>query len=88
MLTLYFAPGASSTAPHIVLHEIGVRFDSHPISLAKKEQRSPTYLAMRRRAEAVVQFVYPATDEKQCYGRNHGLGRPVQQAARSTVHAT
>ena len=23
MLTLYFAPGASSMAPHIALHEIG-----------------------------------------------------------------
>lgn len=46
MLTLYFAPGASSMAPHIALHEVGVPFDSFPVSLAKKETRAPAYLAI------------------------------------------
>jgi glutathione S-transferase len=46
MLTLYFAPGSSSMAPHIALHEIGVPFESRPISLAKKENRTPAYLAI------------------------------------------
>ncbi len=46
MLTLYFTPGASSMAPHIALHEVGVPFDSRPISLAKKETRAPAYLAI------------------------------------------
>jgi glutathione S-transferase len=46
MLTLYFAPGASSMAPHIALHEIGVAFESRPISFARKEQREPTFLAI------------------------------------------
>ena len=46
MLTLYFAPGSSSMAPHIALHEIGVPFESRPISLAKKENRTPAYLAL------------------------------------------
>jgi len=46
MLTLYFAPGSSSMAPHIALHEIGVPFESRPISLGKKEQRQAAYLAI------------------------------------------
>lgn len=46
MLTLYFCPGSSSMAPHIALHEIGAPFESRPISLAKKENRAPAYLAI------------------------------------------
>ena len=44
MLTLYFAPGSSSMAPHIALHEIGAPFEGRPISFARKETRSPAYL--------------------------------------------
>jgi len=46
MLTLYFAPGASSMAPHIALHEIGVPFTAKPISLARKETQTPEFLAI------------------------------------------
>ena len=46
MLTLYFAPGSSSMAAHIALHEIGVPFESHPISFARKETRAPAFLAI------------------------------------------
>jgi glutathione S-transferase len=46
VLTLYFCPGSSSMAPHIALHEIGTPFESRPISLAKKENREPAFLAL------------------------------------------
>ena len=46
MLTLFFSPGSSSMAPHIALHEVGAPFESRPISLAKKENRTPAYLAI------------------------------------------
>jgi glutathione S-transferase len=45
MLTFYFAPGASSMAVHIALHEIGAPFEGRPISLAKGEQQAPDFLA-------------------------------------------
>jgi glutathione S-transferase len=33
-------------APHIALHEIGCAFEGKPISLAKKENREPAFLAI------------------------------------------
>lgn len=46
MLALYFAPGSSSMAVHIALHEIGAPFDGLPLSFHRKENRSPNYLAL------------------------------------------
>jgi len=46
MLTLYFAPGSSSMAVHIALHEIGVPFEARPMSFRKNDLRSPEYLAL------------------------------------------
>ena len=46
MLTLYFAPGSSSMAAHIALHEVGAPFESRPLSFGKREQRQPAYLAI------------------------------------------
>jgi glutathione S-transferase len=45
-LTLYFSPGSSSMAVHIALHEIGVPFESRPLSLAKRQQDSPDFRAL------------------------------------------
>ena len=46
MLTLYFAPGSSSMAPHIALHEIGTPFESRPLSFGTKENRDPAFLTI------------------------------------------
>jgi len=46
MLTLYFAPGSSSMAPHIALQEIGVPFEAVPVSFAKNETRAAAFLAV------------------------------------------
>src|SRR3712207_6231880 len=46
MLTLYFAPGSSSMAAHIALHEVGAPFERRPISLGRKENRAPEYVAV------------------------------------------
>ena len=46
MLTLFFAPGASSMAVHIALHEAGAAFEARPLSFRRREHRSPAYLAL------------------------------------------
>jgi glutathione S-transferase len=40
MLTLYFAPGASSFAVHIALHEIGAPFEAKPMSFHNHDTRA------------------------------------------------
>jgi glutathione S-transferase len=44
MLTLYFAPGSSSFAAHIALHEVGADFEARPMSFRNNDMRSPEYL--------------------------------------------
>ena len=44
MLTLYCAPGSSSMAAHIALHEVGAEFDVRPMSFRKNDMRLPEYL--------------------------------------------
>ena len=46
MLTLYFAPGASSFAVHIALHEIGAPFQARPMSFRNHDTRSPEFLKL------------------------------------------
>jgi glutathione S-transferase len=45
-LALYFAPGASSMAPHIALHEIGEPFEARAVSFARNETRGEDFLAV------------------------------------------
>src|SRR5262249_17152412 len=44
MLTLYFAPGSSSMAAHIALHEVGADFEPRPMSFKRSDMRSPDFL--------------------------------------------
>lgn len=44
MLALYYAPGACSMAPHIVLEEGGEKYEPKRMDLAKGEQKTPEYL--------------------------------------------
>jgi glutathione S-transferase len=44
MLTLYYAPGACSLAPHIALEEAGDRYELSRVDLASNQQSSPEYL--------------------------------------------
>ena len=46
MLTLYFAPGASSMAPHIALHEIAAPFAAVAVSFRNNETRGADFLAV------------------------------------------
>jgi glutathione S-transferase len=44
MLTLYFAPGSSSMAAHIALHEVGADFEARSMSFGNNDTRSPEFL--------------------------------------------
>lgn len=46
MLTLFLAPGSSSMAPHIALHEVGAAFTPRLVSLKRRENRAPEFLAL------------------------------------------
>ena len=44
MLTLFFAPGSSSMAPHIALHEVGATFEAKPMSFKHNDMRKAEFL--------------------------------------------
>ena len=54
MLTFYHAPGSSSMAAHIALHEVGASFESRVVSFSRKEQRSPEFLAINPEGKVPV----------------------------------
>lgn len=57
MLTFYFAPGTSSMAPHIALHEVGASFEGRPLSLATNEQREADFRAINPEAKVPALLV-------------------------------
>jgi glutathione S-transferase len=57
MLTLYFAPGSSSMAVHIALHEIGVPFEARPMSFRKNDMRSQKFLALNPEGKVPVLLI-------------------------------
>lgn len=44
MLKLFFAPGSSSMAPHIALHEAGATFEGKPMSFKQNDMGKADYL--------------------------------------------
>ncbi len=46
MLKLFWAPGACSTAPHLVLEEIGAPYQPVKLNLREGDQRKPEFLAL------------------------------------------
>ncbi len=57
MLTLFFAPGSSSMAPHIALHEVGAAFEARPMSFHRREMREPWFLALNPEGKVPVLLV-------------------------------
>ncbi len=51
MLTLYFSPGACSTASHIGIEETGASYEEKPTLLAKGEQKTESYLKINPRGK-------------------------------------
>ena len=51
MLTLFYSPGACSTASHIAIEETGAPYEARAVALAKGEQRSPDYLQVNPRGK-------------------------------------
>jgi glutathione S-transferase len=54
MLELFYAPGACSLAPHVVLEEIGGAHELERVNLREGAQRTPAYLAINPKGRVPV----------------------------------
>ena len=63
-LKLFYAPGACSLAPHIVLEETGTPYEPVRLALATGEQRTPEYLKInpKGRVPALVEGDWALTE--------------------------
>ncbi len=53
-LALYYAPGACSFVPHVLLEAAGASFEPRPVRLHKGEQATPEYRAINPRGQVPV----------------------------------
>jgi len=67
-LALYFAPGSSSMAVHIALHEVGAPFEPRPMSFHKLEMRTPQFRAINPAGKVPTLMVdgQPLTEVAAC----------------------
>ena len=49
MLKLFYSPGACSLAPHVVLEELALEYEGHPVLIAEGENLSEEYLKINPR---------------------------------------
>lgn len=54
MIKLYYSPGACSLAPHIVLEELGIAYDSMLVSLKDGEHKKADFLKINPKARVPV----------------------------------
>ena len=89
MLKLFYAPGACSLAPHIVLEEIGAPFELGAANAREGAQRSPAYLSVNPKGRVPAL----ATDRGRADGKpgHPGISRrrdiPRRVSRRSTIHS-
>jgi glutathione S-transferase len=67
-LVLYFAPGSSSMAVHIALHEVGAPFEPRPMSFHKHDMRSSAFRAINPAGKVPTLIVdgRPLTEVAAC----------------------
>jgi glutathione S-transferase len=67
-LALYFAPGSSSMAVHIALHEVGAPFEPRPMSFYKQDLRTSQFRAINPAGKVPTLMVdgRPLTEVAAC----------------------